>query len=191
MADTHIDPHRLDQYRTVYVQAVDFMDPADQEALIGYVEDGGTLVIGPTLPTRDPTMRRTEVFGRFLDAPGRTQMGNGELIWADHEGLTDIVDDLSPVSSIRLASGPGDLAVFQRGDETLVFVANPTGCTIDATILSSNTPPLPRPFDEYVLLPCPGRRSRARSRRWVGCRGRPSPWCRGGARRTSSGGSGT
>jgi hypothetical protein len=81
-------------------------------------------------------MRRTEVFGRFLDAPGRMQMGNGELIWADNEGLAGIIDDLSPVSSIRLTSGPGDLAVFRRGEDTLVFVANPTGCTIDATILS-------------------------------------------------------
>ncbi len=136
MADTHIDPKRLDRYPAVYLQSVDFMDPLDQAALIGYVEDGGTLVFGPTIPSRDPSMRQTEVFGRFLDAPGRTQMGNGELIWADSTSLPGIVDDLSPASSIRLASGPGDLAVFRRGEETLVFLANPTGCAIDATILS-------------------------------------------------------
>jgi beta-galactosidase len=136
MADTHIDPKRLDRYPAVYLQSVDFMDPLDQAALLGYVEDGGTLVVGPTMPNRDPNMRQTEVLGRFLDAPGRTQMGNGELIWADSDSLPEIVDDLSPSSSIRLASGPGDLSVFRRGEQTLLFVANPTGCAIDAIVLS-------------------------------------------------------
>jgi beta-galactosidase len=136
MADTHIDPSRLDRYPAVYLQSVDFMDPLDQAALLGYVEDGGTLVIGPTMPTRDPNMRQTEVIARFLDAPGRTEMGNGELIWADNDSLSGIVDDLSPLSPIRLESGPGDLAVFRRGEQTLIFVANPTGCAIVAIVLS-------------------------------------------------------
>lgn len=136
MADTHIDPRRLDRYPAVYLQSVHFMDPLDQAALLGYVEDGGTLVIGPTLPTRDPLMRQTEVFARFLNGNRRAQVGQGELILTGTAQIPAMVNDITSQPSLRLETGPGDLAIFRRGDKTLVFVANPTGNSIEATILS-------------------------------------------------------
>ncbi len=156
MADTHIDPKRLDRYPAVYLQSVDFMDPLDQAALLGYVEDGGTLVIGPTIPTRDPSMRQTELFGRFLDAPGRTQLGNGELIWAETATLPHLIPDLAAAPSIRLTSGPADLAVFRRGEQTLVFLANPTGCDLTATVLAQDESEFRSVWGSNEVLECNG-----------------------------------
>jgi beta-galactosidase len=135
MADTHIDPARLARYPTAYLQSVDFMDPADQTNLLNYVEDGGCLVVGPEMPRLDPFMRQSEVFARFLDEPGRTELGNGQLIWTDGSDLAAIASELSASPEYRLASGPAELAVLRRGDQTLHFLANPTDIPIEAAVL--------------------------------------------------------
>jgi beta-galactosidase len=134
MADSHVDPKRLDRYPAVYLQSVDFMDPADQANLLNYVEDGGRLVIGPQMPRLDPFLRQSEVFARFLDHRGRAELGNGELIWTDGSDLADIAHELSPLPEYRLESGPADLAVLRRGAQTLVFLANPTANPVTATV---------------------------------------------------------
>ncbi|HET9660993.1 MAG TPA: beta-galactosidase [Thermomicrobiales bacterium] len=135
MADTHIDPARLDRYPTIYLQSVDFMDPGDQANLLNYVEDGGRLVVGPEMPRLDPLMRQSEVFARFLDEPGRTEIGIGQLIWSDGSDLAAIASELSLPPEYRLASGPAELAVLRRGDQTLLFLANPTELPVDAAVL--------------------------------------------------------
>ena len=140
MADTHIDQVRLDRYSVVYLQSVDFMDPGDQTNLLNYVEDGGRLVIGPEMPRLDPYMRQSEVFARFLDEPGRARVGNGELIWADSADLAGAATDLPPTPEYRLASGPAELAVLRRGDQTLVFLANPTEFPVESTVLFQGEP---------------------------------------------------
>jgi beta-galactosidase len=136
MADTHIDPRRLDRYPAVFLQSIDFMDPLDQNNLLGYAEDGGRMVIGPEMPKLDPLLRRTEVFARFLNEPGRASIGNGELIWTDGPGLEALAQELAPEPELRLERGPAELAVLRRRDETLVFVANSTSDHLTAVVLS-------------------------------------------------------
>ena len=80
-------------------------------------------------------MRQSEVFARFLDEPGRARVGNGELIWADSADLAGAATDLPPTPEYRLASGPAELAVLRRGDQTLVFLANPTEFPVESTVL--------------------------------------------------------
>lgn len=135
LADTHIDPQRLDRYPAVYLQSVDFMDPIDQSNLLNYVEDGGRLVIGPEMPAFDPFLRQSEVFARFLDQPGRTDVGNGELIWAGSDDLDAIASELSPSPEYRLEYGPADLAILRRGEQVLIFLANPTAAPVETVVL--------------------------------------------------------
>jgi beta-galactosidase len=125
MGDTHVDPRRLDQYSSVYLQTIDFMDPEDQERLLGYVEDGGQLVVGPGIPRFDPRLRRAELFGRFLDAPGSTRLGAGELIWTETASLDATIAGLNRRPEF-VPSGGAEIGIFRRGAETLLFLANPT-----------------------------------------------------------------
>ena len=126
LADTHIDPARLDRYELICVQSLDFMDPDDQVRLLGYVEDGGRLVIGPEMPALDPLLRPATVLASTLDAPGRVQIGQGELIWAKARDLAATFDELAPAAELKLESGVLQLSVHRRGEQTLLFTANPT-----------------------------------------------------------------
>ncbi|MBX3071094.1 MAG: beta-galactosidase [Thermomicrobiales bacterium] len=134
LGDTHVDPKRLDQYDTIYLQTIDFMDPADQEALLGYVEDGGRLVIGPGMPKLDPRLRQSELMARFLSEPGRTDMGRGELVWSETEQLRDVVDSLDGHAQFRLEDSPVELSILRRNEDTLLFLANPTSEASEAVV---------------------------------------------------------
>jgi beta-galactosidase len=125
LGDTHIDPARLDRYPLVCLQAIDFMDPEDQERLLGYVEDGGRLIVGPGMPRFDPRLRQVEMLARFLDGPGRAAIGQGELVWVDTPNLRPMLEELAPEPEFRLGGGAADLAVLRRDRETLLFFANP------------------------------------------------------------------
>ena len=50
VADSHIDPQRLQRYPIVCIATVDFMDADDQQKLLDYAAAGGCLVIGPGVP---------------------------------------------------------------------------------------------------------------------------------------------
>ncbi|MCC6791123.1 MAG: beta-galactosidase [Thermomicrobiales bacterium] len=130
IADTHTDPARFGRYDVLYLQSVDFMDPADQEPLMRYVEAGGTLVVGPGMPALDPHLNPCRVLARALDAPGRTSVGVGELIWAETPQLPALLDRLAVPPAFRAADAAIQLSLHRRGDQALLFAANPTATPI-------------------------------------------------------------
>jgi beta-galactosidase len=125
-ADTHIRSDRLALYETVYVQSTDFLAEVAQRRLRDYVENGGRVVIGPGLPTLDPALNPCRVLVGDISAPGRYVIGAGELIWAGIPDLAATIDAIESQAAIRLHSGEMPLIVQTRGDQTLIFVANPT-----------------------------------------------------------------
>ncbi len=124
-ADTQIRGERLARYQTVYVQSTEFMAADAQARLRAYVEQGGRLVIGPGLPTLDPALNPCAILAGGIETPGTHQVGAGELIWVDTADLSDVIDQLEGTPPIRTAAGRLPLIVQRRGDETLLFLANP------------------------------------------------------------------
>ncbi len=134
IADTHIDPARLGPYSTVYLQTLEFMNADDQEMLAGFIEDGGTVVMGPIVPTLDPLMRPSPMLSQFIQGPGSVSMGRGRLLSVSEPDLRQIVRTTSPEPEYRLNGKPAEMSVLRRGDETLLFVANPTGSPVSTAI---------------------------------------------------------
>lgn len=126
LSDTHIGDERLARYPLVFLQAVDFMELADQRRVLDYVEAGGTLVIGPGLPYADPTMKQAGLFHRLRSSPGTSAIGRGRLIWADAAQLPGLIDELAPRAEFRCDDPAIDLAVLRSAEQTLLFAANPT-----------------------------------------------------------------
>jgi hypothetical protein len=126
LADTHISAERLASYPMVFVQSTDFMDVADQRKLLAYVEAGGQVVIGPGLPYADPTLRLPGVLGQLLDAPGKAALGKGWLLWAETAELASLVATLTQPAAFRCDDPEVDLTTLRKGEQTLLYIANPT-----------------------------------------------------------------
>ena len=134
LADTHVSAERLARYPLIALQSVDFLGECDQRRLLDYVEAGGHLLLGPGMPTLDPALRPCAVLASYLDAPGTTQVGRGQLTWAATQSLDGLLDNLAPRALFRCAHPAVDLAIH-RGTTTLLFAANPTGAPITAQLL--------------------------------------------------------
>jgi beta-galactosidase len=126
LADTHISSAHLARYPLIFLQATDFMDLGDQGRILAAVEGGATVIVGPGLPYTDPTLQHPGVLSRYLDAPGIAAVGGGRLIWAAPAHLPDLIARLAPAPEFRCADPALDLAVLRDGEQTLLFVANPT-----------------------------------------------------------------
>lgn len=134
LADTHAASETLARYPLVCLQSTELLDPDDQVTLLDYVESGGYLVVGPTLPTLTPTLLPHPVLARFLDAPGTVEVGKGRLTWTPTAGVRELVDAAGPRPAFRVAGPPVETTELRRGEERLVFLANPTAEAVDTRL---------------------------------------------------------
>ncbi|MBO0789467.1 MAG: beta-galactosidase [Ktedonobacteraceae bacterium] len=134
LADTHIDPERLQHYSFVFLPTTDFLDTTDQHNLLRYVQAGGHLVIGPGMPYLDPTLQPSEVLCTYLKAPGTTSIGQGTLTWVAQSDLEQLASNLLPPATYRSAHPAIDITTHHYAGQTLLFLANPTAQTISTSI---------------------------------------------------------
>jgi beta-galactosidase len=125
-ADTHVDPEVLRRYDLVCLQATEFMDPDDQVPLIDFAESGGRLLVGPDMPSLDPLLRPSNVLRQLIEQPGTVEIGRGSITWAPRERVAAEAERLARPGQFRASHPPAELTVLRRGEQTLVFVANPT-----------------------------------------------------------------
>ena len=137
-ADTHVPADALGRYRRVWLQSTEFMDPEDQIKLVSYVESGGHLLVGPDLPELDPRLQPNHIFQRFLDGPGTTEVGQGSITWASPEVLPNVLEENAGQAQFQ-ATAPVETAVLTRGEQALLFVANPSGDQLRAELRFSGT----------------------------------------------------
>jgi beta-galactosidase len=126
IADTHVDPARLANYRTVFMSAADFMDLGDQQRILEAISAGATVVVGPGMPYTDPTMQRPGILDRYLQAPGVAVIGRGRLIWAEQAELPKLTSWLAPTPEFRCSDPAIALTVWRNKGQALLFAANPT-----------------------------------------------------------------
>ena len=135
LSDSHLNPEKLAQYPLVCLQTVDFMDGADQQRLLEYVEAGGTLLLGPGMPYLDPALNPCSVLGNFLERPGEIRLGKGRLIWVEQPEIQAALEKLVAPGIFSCDRPDLDLIAHQKANSTLLFVANPTSRPLKANIL--------------------------------------------------------
>jgi len=136
LADTHLPAKRMRDYRLVCVPTFEFMDTAEQENLLRYVEEGGRLVIGPDLPTLDVRMQHTAVLKRHLHIPGETvTLGSGTLTWLLLDQITlEAVCGPLDLHPLFYANPPIELSLHNDGERSILFAANPTANPVDTDV---------------------------------------------------------
>lgn len=146
VSDTDIDQHLLGKYKVAFVPSFEFMDREAQQKLHKFSQNGGTLVMGPSLPTFDETMSEFSTLDNYAGLPiakldcvpdtvafnvgaGRIVMVNGlpdknDKVRARMAGEIFRFVNLEP---IHPASGVCETTVFitQEGRK-LIFLINPT-----------------------------------------------------------------
>jgi beta-galactosidase len=125
LSDTHMDPARLRRYPLVFVPTVDFMSKDDQANLLAYAEQGGQLILGPGIPYLDPALQPCEVLKKFIEAPGKTEVGLGSIWWVSQQEVPATVDALVQPGEYQCDDPQIQLTFHKNKEHRLLFVANP------------------------------------------------------------------
>jgi beta-galactosidase len=133
LSDTHAPLTTLERYPLVFVPSADFMATEEQQHLLEYAQNGGHLVIGPTIPTLDRTMQPSDCFPALRE--GTTVVGKGTITLLPNADLLPLNMMAAHVNAIRHDNAA--LRITVRGN--LCFVANPTNAPQHTTLQSANT----------------------------------------------------
>lgn len=153
LSDTDLDPDRWAAHKVVVLSTFDYLDERVQRALLAFARDGGTVVVGPKLPTLDSLMRPCAVLADAFEAQrraGAVEEGAGFTAATVGLGTVVLVTGIEgvPAAVSKVASSAGlfrvavsdprlDVTVHSTPDDPaakLVFVANPTAEPIDAAV---------------------------------------------------------
>ena len=126
-SDTNLPLERMKKYKTAWVVTFDFMDRKAQERLRRFAEDGGTLILGPIVPSLDENMKPCCLFKELLEQ-GQASVGKGKLVLLKERDNASILAALESIQPL-FASLPKEILAtsFRRGESRILFLANPSG----------------------------------------------------------------
>lgn len=136
LSDTALAAERWKRFKAVVVGSFDFMAADVQRKLVEFAQAGGTVVLGPRLPTLDERMRPDETLKAAVEA------GEGSFVLVSDFG--EAVPALSELGLVRFTRNDPriDVAIHAPaagGKRLVVYVANPTADPIAAEV-SLNVP---------------------------------------------------
>jgi beta-galactosidase len=154
LSDTSLQPSRWSAYKALVVSSYEYMSTQLQRDLVAYARAGGTVVLGPVLPTLDERMKPASLLGDVVRAANPTPVvAGGAEVGAAHpvgEGQIVLITAFEhAASTLSAVLAPLGVTSFNRNDERLdvaihaapgdesqaiVFVANPTADPIDAVV---------------------------------------------------------
>ncbi len=154
LSDTALRPDRWERFRVLVLCTYDYLDARIARALVAYATAGGTVVLGPKIPSLGLDMAPDTTLATALAGAERTalvvgdraigeayRLGDGAIARLDHP--TDVG------AAIEALVGGADLVRFRRNDprldvavhrdakdprRTVFYVANPTAEAIEAEI---------------------------------------------------------
>ena len=152
ISDTRLLAKRAGRYKALVVSSFEYMSHELQGDLLAFASGGGTVVLGPQLPTLDETMQPDTTLAGACTGAGTPlvagapvgmsyQVGAGRIVL-----LTDLSD---PAVALTAALAGVDATRFARNDRRLdvtihrapddashvvVFVCNPVADAIDAEV---------------------------------------------------------
>lgn len=144
ISDTDLPLERWEEHPAVVLSTEDWLDLATQQELVDYVNNGGTLVIGPKVPGLNHAQEPCSVLADGLGLkPGRIGEVSTHAVGKGHVVLIDSLDDTSQVGKLieKTISVPQyvcsdtrlDVVVYDDQADAkhkIVFVCNPTDQSI-------------------------------------------------------------
>ncbi|MDR2975516.1 MAG: beta-galactosidase [Propionibacteriaceae bacterium] len=141
LSDTDLALDRLSGSPIVVVSTFEYLSETVQRKLVEYAGGGGRLVIGPKAPQLGATMKPCTVLADALAGAQAATVGAGSIQLAhDQEELDTVLRALcAEIDSVAACASDARLDVVTHVDDEdpdhyAVWVANPTGEPIDATI---------------------------------------------------------
>ncbi|HVS84721.1 MAG TPA: beta-galactosidase [Gaiellaceae bacterium] len=137
ISDTALPLERWRRFKAVVVSSFEYMAADVQRKLVEFAAGGGTVVLGPRLPTLNERMQPDDTLKRAVEADGE------RFVLVD--GFAEAIDALSRLDVVRFARNDTrlDVAVHapdDGSDRRIVYVANPSADPIAAEV--SVTPPV-------------------------------------------------
>jgi beta-galactosidase len=154
LSDTDLPMERLKKYKVLVLGSFEFMNVALQTKLVQFAEDGGTVVLGPRIPTLNERMQKELTLLTHLNADTKQtikkdsvelanayQVGKGKIVVMQDlphlpQALHAVLGDLDLTCAIK--SDPRiDVTIHsspEKPNELLVFVCNPTAEPIKAKV---------------------------------------------------------
>jgi hypothetical protein len=86
------------------------------------------------MPSLDPLLRPSNVLRQLVEQPGTVEIGRGSITWAPRDRVAAEAERLARPGQFRVPHPPAELTVLRRGEQTLVFVANPTADAVTARV---------------------------------------------------------
>ncbi|SFP07671.1 beta-galactosidase [Cohaesibacter marisflavi] len=146
LSDTALGEERMVGYKAILLSSFEFLAPEVQSKLLDYVEEGGTVILGPKLPHLDTVFTACDLLKSKVLASASTPLGKDgsdlATSYAVGKGRVVLVSDLAKVSEALDASMQAigvapvvkndpriDVAIHRNSDkpdQLLVYVANPT-----------------------------------------------------------------
>jgi beta-galactosidase len=154
LSDTALAPARWSSYKALVVSSYEYMGTQLQRDLVDYARAGGTVVLGPRLPTLNETMQPASLLADVAHAAAPSPLvaagsevgtaypvGDGQIVlipsFADARGALSAVLKPLGVTSFTRNDERLDVAIHSvPGDESqaIIFVANPTADAIEAVV---------------------------------------------------------
>ncbi len=154
LSDSQLAVERFNEYKAIVVSSFEFMGAALQKKLVAYVKSGGTVVLGPRLPSLDermfadttlldainpqlqkPLMSGSETLGTIYPIEKGQIIHLPQLLDAE-KVLGVILSDLK-AAKVEKNNVHLDLTVHtlsEKKNDRLVFVCNPTADPIEAKV---------------------------------------------------------
>jgi len=147
ISDTKLAPEKWTAYKALVVSSFEYMDADLQASLVAYAKAGGTVVLGPRLPSLDEAMQPNRTLAAACDAGSPVAGGTAHAVGSGRILLVPDLDDAGATVAAVLAEVGA--ARFTRNDPRLdvtihrvpgdasravVFVCNPVADPIDAEV---------------------------------------------------------
>ncbi len=131
-SDTIISSEKMEGYKAVWVPTFEFMDQRAQKNLRRFAEEGGTVLMGPLVPSLDENLRPHSEFKELQNA-FQANVGKGKLVllreWNEKE-IGRILTEAG-VQSVAEWAPPEILCTrFKKDGKEILFFANPAEKTV-------------------------------------------------------------
>ncbi|HTC21701.1 MAG TPA: beta-galactosidase, partial [bacterium] len=126
-SDTVLPYEKMKNHKVVWVVTFEIMDKKAQENLRLFAEEGGTVILGPLVPSLDENMLPFSAFGELQKSP-ESKIGKGKLIFLKEWDEKNVEKILAQAGVRPVLEGlPAEIMAtcFKRDGKEIYFLANP------------------------------------------------------------------
>ncbi len=138
LADSSAPSEKVKKHAAVLLSCWGYLDEAFARRLRGYVEGGGTLLLGPHVPALNSRFEPLQAFEGLAIEDGKAlSVGEGRLLYLQRfeaKAASGFLRKCKVMPELTLSDTSLDLALHKSGGRFILFVRNPHGeeraCTV-------------------------------------------------------------